>query len=1025
MRQLVTWLTEFSFRRAGIIALVTLLVSAYGLYSMTRINQELIPDINFPILTVIVQSPGDQPEQVVQNAIAPIEAASTGIPGMNDTESTTVAGFGVILYTFDFGTSTVDAKAAVQEVLDGIPFGPNIETSILAFDPASFPVVVFDLQGDLSQAELSNIAQGIVVPELMGIDGVGSVQVVGGAVNEIEISLNREQMLQMGIAFEQVAGALTANNVVLPSGEILTDNVNVPIQTLAIYRTLEDIENLPIQTSDGSFVSLSDFATVEQIEGRSVGRSRTNGEPSVSIQVVKTRDANTVNVSNQVIDKLNDLNPTLPGGASISILENQAEYIEESIAGVIEKGLVGGALAIVIVFVFLWNFRSTLITAVSLPLSMLMAIAGMYIAGYTLNIMTLAGLTIAIGRVIDDAIVVLENIYRHMAEGEETRTAVRNGAREVTLAIVGATATTCAVFLPIGLVGGFIGVLFLPFALAVVFALVASLLVAVTVIPMMIRFTIAGKVKVEPEKRAGDTFLGRLYTPVLKWSLKHRWTTLIIAAAFFIGSMALVPLLDVAFLPDDGENTIAVQINARPGETQEAVLQQAIAIEELLGNFDVERYQTVITGASGDLGAIANILSGNDPNSASMTVTLAQSVDRQEAASELRDLIANQVPNSENVSVSAVANAISGTGVAISITGATPDAVAKLPEFTAQVAEAVASVDDIANVSSNISTLQPTVQVLVDPARAAEYGLTPAWISSSLRNLSVSQVVTMVALDNGQFPVRLVVENGEDLTADELGELEIVPGVRLDQVATLQTVDQQVSINRVNGHVASSVTADITSSNTGGVSAEVQMAVDKLAVPDGVEVLFGGVAGDIDEGFSQMFIAILISIFLVYGIMAALFKSWLDPFVILFTLPLAAIGAIIALLVSNTPLSISVLIGVLMLVGIVVTNAIVMLEFVIMLRKEQNLSTYDALVLGAQTRLRPILMTALATMLALVPLSIGLFGDGALIAADLGRTVVGGLFTSTLLTLVVVPAVYSLVDDMKHRFGHGESPSRA
>ncbi len=1025
MRQIVTWLTEFSFRKAGIVALVTLLISAYGIFAMTRINQELIPDINFPILTVIVQSPGDQPDQVVQNAIAPIEAASTGIPGMNDTESTTVAGFGVILYTFDFGVSTADARASVQEVLDGLPFGPNVQTSILAFDPASFPVVVFDLQGDLSQAELSNIAQGIVLPELMGVDGVGSVQVVGGAVNEIEISLDREQMLQQGIGFEQVAGALTANNVILPSGEILTGEVSVPIQTLAIYRTLEDIENLPIQTGNGSFVTLSDVATVEQIEGRSVGRSRTNGEPSVSIQVVKTRDANTVNVANTVVDVLNDLDSSLPGGASISILENQAEYIEDSIAGVIEKGLVGGALAILIVFLFLWNFRSTLITAVSLPLSMLMAIGGMYLAGHTLNIMTLAGLTIAIGRVIDDAIVVLENIYRHMAEGEEPRAAVRNGAREVTLAIVGATATTCAVFLPIGLVGGFIGVLFLPFALAVVFALVASLIVAVTVIPMMIRFTIAGKVKVEPEKRAADTFLGRVYTPVLKWSLTHRWTTLLIAGAFFIGSMSLIPLLDVAFLPDDGVNSITVQVNARPGETQEAVLDQAVSIEELLGGFDVVRYQTVITGASGDFGAIANILSGNDPNSATMTVEFAASVDRQEAAIELRELIADEIPDSENVSVSAAGAGFGGSGVAISITGATPDAVGRLPEFTEQVAAAVASVGDTANVSSNIATLQPTVQVLVNPAQAAEFGLTPAAISSSLGNLSISQVVTMAALENGQFPVRLVVSNGEAPTVDDLAGLEIIPGVRLDQVATLEMVDQQVSVTRVNGQVASSVTADITSVNTGGVSAEVQQAVDKLAVPDGVEVLVGGVAGDIDEGFTQMFIAIIISVLLVYGIMALLFKSWLDPFVILFTLPLAAIGAILALLVSNTPLSISVMIGVLMLVGIVVTNAIVMLEFVIMLRKEQRLSTHDALVLGAQTRLRPILMTALATMLALVPLSIGLFGDGALIAADLGRTVVGGLFTSTLLTLVVVPAVYSLVDDMKHRFGHGETVAEA
>lgn len=1024
MRRVITWLTDFSYRQVALIILATLLITGYGIYSITRINQELIPDIDFPILTVVVQSPGDQPEQVVQNAIAPIEAASTGLPGLNDTESTTVAGFGVILYTFDFGTSTDEARANVQEMIDSLPIGQTVQTSILAFDPATFPVVVFDLQGELSQAELSDIAQGMVVPEVSSIEGVGSVQVVGGAINEIEITLDRDQMLQQGISYDAVSGALAANNVILPSGEIQAEQTNLPIQTVAIYRTMDDLRNLPIATANGEFVALSDVATVEQIEGRAVGLSRTNGEPSVGVQVVKTQNANTVNVANGVVDRLDEIEPNLPAGASFSILENQAEYIEESIAGVVEKGLIGGVLAILIVFVFLWNFRSTIITAVSMPLSIIMAIIAMHLAGHSLNIMTLAGLTIAIGRVIDDSIVVLENIYRHMAEGEAPYPAVINGAREVTLAIVGATATTCAVFLPIGLVGGIIGELFLPFAMAVVFALLASLLVAVTVIPMMIRLTIAGKVKVQPEKRAADTTLGRVYTPILKWSLAHRWTTLIIAGVLFFGSLGLVPLLNVAFLPDDGTNTITVQVDARPGETRDVVLDEAIAIEGLLDEFDVERYQTVITGASGDIGAIANILSGNDPNSATMTIELASDVDRQEAANELRELIATEIPNSDNVSVSAAGSGFGGAGVAISITGSNPAAVEQLPEFTQQVAEAVASVENVANVSSNIAAVQPTLQVNVDPAAAAEFGLNPNQIASSLRNLSTSQVVTTAALESGVFPVRLLVSGEDAQSAEELESLEIAPGVQLDQVADLAIVDQQVSINRVNGQAASSVTADITSENTGGVSAEVQQAVDQLQPPAGVEVLFGGVAGDIDEGFASMFIAIIISILLVYGIMALLFGSWIDPFIILFTVPLAAIGAIVALFVTGTALSISVMIGILMLVGIVVTNAIVMLEFVIMLRKEEGLSTYDAIVVGAQTRLRPILMTALATMLALVPLSLGLV-DGALIAADLGRTVVGGLFTSTLLTLVVIPVAYSLVDGLKQRFGHSITPAHA
>lgn len=1023
MRRIVSWLTEFSYRKSWVIILAVLLVTGYGAYTFTRVNQELIPDIEFPVMVLTVQSPGDQPDQVAQNAIAPIEAATAGIDGLNATESTSVSGFGVILYSFEFGTSVDAAEAAVREELANVPLGPEVTTNTLTFDPTLLPVVTFDLQGELSQAELTQIAQTQIVPELSNLDGVASVEVIGGALDQVVITLDRSAMLDQGITYDQVAGTLQANNVILPSGQLQTEGATLPLQTISVYQNLDDLRNLPITTAEGTQIPLSDIATVEEAAGTSVGRTRTNGEPSVSIRVTKLKAANTVDVAHSVTDTLDEIEPTLPEGASIQIFENQAEFIEESIDGVIEEGIIGGVLAIIIVFAFLWNIRSTVIVAVSIPLSVIMAVIALDQFGYSLNIMTLAGLTIAIGRVIDDSIVVLENVYRHMAEGETSFAAIINGAREVTIAIVGATATTCAVFLPLGLIGGLIGELFLPFALAVVFALISSLIVAVTVIPMLTKYTIAGRVRVQPEKKAGDTRLGRIYTPVLTWALHNRWKTVIIAAALFIGSFTLVPFLNVAFLPDSSENVVTVSVAAAPGETQQSVLDQTIEIEELLQDYEIDRYQTVITGASGDFGAIGNIISGDNPNSATMTIFLDASEDKSEVADDLRERIDSELPDSESVSVSASGGGFGpSTGVQIVVSAADADAVAELPEFTQQVADAVAGVDNVTNVSSNIGSVQDTIQIEVDPVLAAENNLTPAAISASLRNLSSSTTVTTIDLDQGPAPVVLQMSGGEAATIAELEALEIASGVTLGEVATLTEAEQQVSITRVDGNPAASVTADITSENTGGVSTEVQSAVDELDAPAGVEVAFGGVAGDIEQGFTDMFIAIIISIVLVYAIMALLFGSWLDPLVILFSLPLASIGAIVALFVTGTSLSISALIGVLMLVGIVVTNAIVMLEFVIMLRKDHGYATYDALVEGAQTRLRPILMTAFAAMLALVPLSLGLT-EGALIAADLGRTVIGGLFSSTLLTLVVVPVIYSLVDDLKVRFGHSERAS--
>jgi HAE1 family hydrophobic/amphiphilic exporter-1 len=1013
MTKLVSWFTEQSYRRAWIIILAVLFLIGYGSYSAATVKQELLPDLDFPLATLVVQSPGQQPEQIANNLIAPIESATSDLDGLRSTESTSVDGFGVILYNFEFGTSIEDIRRMLQDALDTTPAAANAQTSILTFDPSTQPVVTFDLRGDLGQAELQSIAEAQLIPQLSTLDGVASVEVVGGAIDEVRITLDRAQLLARGITYDQVAQALTTNNVVLPSGQLPSEGSTIPLQTVSILTSVDAIRALPLTAADGSTITLGDIATVEQAEGTSVGYSRTDGQPSVSIRVTKEKEANTVDVAHRVTDKLDELAPSLPSGASVSIFEDLSEFITDSVNAVIQEGIIGGVLAVVIVFLFLRNWRTTLITAVSIPLSLLTAIIVLDRMGYSLNIMTLAGLTIAIGRVIDDTIVVLENVYRHMANGERPFDAVMKGAREVTIAIVGATAVTCAVFLPLGLTGGLIGALFLPFAVAVVAALIASLLVAVTVVPVLSRLLLVGKVKPEPEKHPGDSWAGRVYTRLLRWALGNRWKTLIGAFVLLIASFALVPTLPVAFLPDSGENIITVNVDARPGQTADSVLDQAIAVEGLLGELDPETYQTIITGASSDIGSIGNIISGNSPNSATITVELHSDVDRQDAADELRQSIAANLPGSDNISVSSAGDSFS-SGVVITLSAETAEGLAALPDFASQVAQTVGTVDDVVNVSSNLSAVQNTIQVTVDPAKAAQAGLTPAQISAQLANLSTNATITTATIDGQAYPIRLQVSGGEANTIDALGALEIAKGVPLNSVATLTEVPTQVTITRVDGEPAASITADITSNDTGGVAADVQSAVDKLPVPAGIDVKHGGVAGDIGEGFTNLLIAILIAIVLVYAIMGLLFRSWLDPLVILFSLPLAAIGAIVALAVTGSPLSLSAMIGMLMLVGIVVTNAIVLLEFVIMLRKERGYSLHDALIEGGQTRLRPILMTAFAAMLALIPLSLGLT-EGLLIASDLGRVVIGGLFTSTLLTLLVVPVVYSFADGVKRR----------
>jgi len=1023
MTRFISWITEYSYRKAWLVMVAVVMVVAFGGYTVTRVRQELIPDIELPMITVVVQVPDTQATDLTQSVTVPLESQFEQLDGVKSLSSTTVAGLSVVTAEYDFGANLESAEDDIRRAIDQTPLPTTAQVSVLKFDPTLLPIVEFSLEGELSQSELLTLAQTEVLPFIRSLDGVASVEVVGGASREVIVTLDASEMVQRGVTYQQVTAALQANNVLIPSGALQTPEFTQPIETVAVLQTLDSIRSITVQGADGQPVRLGEIATVEDVQAASTGVARTNGKPAVSIRVTKEKSANTVETSHRVLDELKEIEERLPEGAAITIFSDQAEYIEESISGVIEEGIIGGVLAIIIVFIFLSNWRTTLVTAVSIPLSILVAVILLDRMGYSLNIMTLGGLTIAIGRVIDDSIVVLENVYRHMAEGQPPFAAIVNGAREVTIAIVGATATTCAVFLPLGMVGGLVGQLFLSFSLAVAFALLASLIVAVTVIPALAKFTIAGKVKAHPEKKATETRLARAYAPILRWSLKNRWKTLGIAAAAFVASLALVPLLPVVFLPPSGENIVTVTVNARPGQTQDAVLEQAIAVEELLQDYDLVSMQTIITGATSDIGAIGNILMGQGANSATIRAEFG-SGDRQDIANDLRERIAAELPNSENISVTASGGDFDmGSGISFTVSAENEQAAQYIPEVAQKVAEAVASVEHTANVSSDVGATIPTLQVVVDPERAAAAGVSPALVAERLGSLSSNATVTNVDLGNGPQRLRVVVGGVSLADRESLEAFEVAPGVAIRDVADIIEVARQVSITRVDGRPAATITADITDIDSAAVSADALAAVKKIDLPDGIEVYQGGIAADIEEGFSSLFFAIGASVVLVYVIMVILFQSWLDPFVILFSLPLAVIGAIVALVVTGSPLSVSALIGILMLVGIVVTNAIVMLEFVIMLRHERGYSTYEALMEGAQTRLRPILMTAIAAMLALIPLSLGLT-EGALIAADLGRVVIGGLFSSTMLTLVVVPVVYSLVDDLKRKLARAPQTER-
>jgi HAE1 family hydrophobic/amphiphilic exporter-1 len=695
----------------------------------------------------------------------------------------------------------------------------------------------------------------------------------------------------------------------------------------------------------------------------------------------------------------------------------------------VREGGLGALFAILTIFLFLFSLRSTVVAAVSIPISILAALTLMLATGISMNIMTLGGLAVAVGRVVDDAIVVLENIYRHRARGDDKMTAVREGAREVAGAITASTATTVMVFLPLGFVGGLVSQFFLPFALTVTFALLASLACALTVVPVLAYFLV-DKVQIQVDETGEPkrSIWVRVYTPTIRFALRNRrtkWAIVAAAGLLFFASLALVPSIPTQFINAGGEKTLTISISPPSGASSAAVLARTVEAEKILDGLrpTIQLIQSTVPG-EGDTGlqTLTAAFSGRSANSASIWIRLDNKVDLKAYTKKLVAEMAPIKTDGYDVAVSE-ATGFSGGGINVIVSASDPAQVASVSKA---VVGALQQNADLINVKSDLAQGAPAIEVMVDPNKAIAAGLTSAQVSSDVRTVLVPQRATRVQM--ADQPILDLYVRVDPAQVDSVAALRALPvgigqTVPLGSIADVQQVSAQGSITRIDERPASSISAEITSANTGAVSQAVALEIDRLradgTIPFGVEVRLAGVTQLQTEAFSGLFVSMAVAILLVYLMMVLTFNSLITPFVIMFSLPLATIGAFPALLITGRPIGISALIGFLMLIGIVVTNAIVLLDLVERLRARGEPTT-EALVEGGRTRVRPILMTAIATILALIPLAAG-FNQGSIIAAELGTVVIGGLFSSTFLTLIVVPVVYSLMDGGKvgvtKRFG--------
>ncbi|MYC38357.1 MAG: efflux RND transporter permease subunit [Chloroflexi bacterium] len=1008
------FITAAAISRRTVTLLAVIILLAGGVFAYNSLQVELFPEIEFPLVVVTTSYPSADPEGVVKDVTAPIERVIEGTEGLESIQSTSFEGNSIVLATFQYGTDMADAESAVQNHISVLTFPDGVdEPEVGRFDPDQFPVLQFSVITDDGTQIASEFVESRILPELSGIDGILQVLVTGEVEQQVRVSADPDRMLANDVALPQIAAALGENNVTLPAGLVFREGGSMPVKTIHILGSVEEVRNLAVSSTPSGVVMLRDVADVELTEGTPASISRTNGKPAINVSIVKEAEANTIEVTEAVREALEALGQ-LPPGLEIVIVSDQGPEIQQQIDTLLSEALYGFLFAVAVVFIFmlsirptvvrglLTTLRPTIVIALSIPLSIFSGILLMTWQDMTLNFMTLGGLAISVGRVVDDAIVVLENVYRHIQAGRERWRAALDATTEVGPAIFASTLTTIVVFIPLGFIQGLVGAFFLPFALTVVFALAASLVVALTAVPVLGAYLLRpGDL---PEGAGEDdvafvheTWMQRAYAPVIRWALGHKAVTIIAAVVLTVASLALLSLIPVTLFPGGGQRYIEVNLTLPPGTPPDRTLAEVIQVESEVR--DIAEIYTATVGAT-DLGG------GGVPgsfNQASLLVALTPDAP-ENAAGVLRERL--QKPGRQ-LQITELADGPPTSGVEISIAGPNYQDIAQVSD---ELVSSLSSMDGVVNLTSDVTQARQEVAVEVDPSAAAEIGLTSRQVGFQLSQFLVGRAVTSITIDGKATEVVLSGSREAASSIDKVGDLIIAgPGgtAPLRELARIATREGPVTISRTDRQRSASITGDITAEDTQAIGVEIDGKIAELDLPPGVSVTSGGIFADIAEGFQAIFLSMAVGIILMYLVMVASLGSLRNPFIIITSLPLALIGVMVALAITGRTLGLPAMMGLLLLIGIVVTNAIVLIAFVEQLRS-RGMSVTEALVTGGLVRLRPILMTALTTSFALLPLASFSGSEGGIISSELATVVIGGLISSTALTLIVVPVVYYL-----------------
>lgn len=1014
---------ELSVKRPVSMLMVILIIVIIGIVAFSNLTVDLMPDIDYPVITVITNYEGVAPEEIEELLSKPIEDVVATVSGVKKISSTSQEGVSLVMVEFNWGTN-LDAEAAdIRERLSTIrDFLPEdvSEPMVIKMDIKSMPIMALTISSKRDLAQLKELADDVIAPRLERIKGVGQVMVMGGLIREVLIEVDMDRLKAYGISLFEIAQKLRLENINKSCGKIIRGPTEYTLRSIGEFREPKEMERIIIGIKQGNPVYLKDVACVKDTFKEIRGYARLRGQHSVGIIVRKEADANTVEVSDEILRQIPVIERYLPSDVKIRKVFEIAKWIRETINSTKWSGIEGGILVIVVLFFFLRNFRPTIIVALAIPFSIITAFIFMYFRGFTINIMTLSGLIIAMGRLVDDAIVVIENIFRHLSSGKGRQEAAIVGTTEVSMPIIASTLTTVAVFFPLVFVSGITGELFKSFGWVVAYTLFASLFVAVTLTPMMASKILKAKTGGEQEVGWYHTLRER-YGKLLSWSLDNKGRVLTCCLVLFTSSLVLIAFTPQEFIPESDTGSFMASLQMPVGTSLEETTNAVSVIEkEILkmeGVDEVFTFSGIMQGGSARAGSIG-IGEVSGVHTGMIVVSLKDRKYRKITTSDVINRIRKQactIPGA-TLKIQDIRSVTMGSKAPVEIKVSGKD-LATLKRIGEDVKQAISRVEGVVDITTTMQEGNPEFQISYDREKLAQAGLSISQAAGVVKMAVDGDVWTRLRQKGEEIDIRIRLKESQRISIEDIKNIAIPTPfgsqVLLRDVAKIVQTKGPGNIKRFNKKREVSITANLSGRKLGDVMQEVKAVLTKVEMPSGYLIDFGGEYEDMTKTFQDLGLMLIFAIILVYMIMASQFESLIHPLTIMTCLPFAVAGVFLSLFITGQSLNISSFIGIIMLVGIVVTNAIILVDFINHQRKK-GLEIKEAVISAAKIRLRPILMTAICTLFALLPMAMAL-REGEETMQGLAIGVMGGLTTSTILTLIIVPIVYIIFDNLGQR----------